>query len=192
VPPVASREQPAATVARTPASKVHPAALAELDAAMARLADGDRSASDRVFELLWPPLLAFANRALAGSAEAADAAQLALEKVFAQASSYDTSRPALAWALSIVSWECRTLRKKRARRREDALESVTEVAEDVAEKVDLAEALQAAMQALSPDDQAVLKAAFFEEQAQPRAPSFRKQKERALKRLRSLWSKLYV
>jgi RNA polymerase sigma factor (sigma-70 family) len=170
------------------------ASLAELDAAMARLADGDRSASERVFELLWPLLLAFATRALGGSAEAADAAQVALEKVFAQASSYDLARPALAWALSIVSWECRTVRKKQARRREDALEPMHELrpSDDVEEKADLAEALHAALILLSPEDQAVLKEAFFEEQTQPRAASFRKRQERALKRLRSLWSKLYA
>ena len=79
-------------------------ALHILDAAMLRLADGDRSASSSVFSALWPELVTFAERALGKGPDADDAAQQALEKIFAQAADYDPGRSALAWALAITAW----------------------------------------------------------------------------------------
>src|SRR2546425_10904070 len=89
---------------------------AELRRLMARLADGDRAAFGPAFALLWPRLRAFAARYVA-VADAEDAAQAALLRVFSRASEYDPERDALAWALGIAAWECRTLRRKRERRR---------------------------------------------------------------------------
>jgi hypothetical protein len=77
---------------------------------MVRLADGDRGAFGPLYDTLWPVLLGFARRALAGSPDAEDAAQTALMKVFSRACDFDPSRDALSWVLGIAAFECRTLR----------------------------------------------------------------------------------
>src|SRR5437588_2677011 len=86
---------------------------------MARLADGEREAFPAVFAALWPALRAFAERLLCDGALAEDAAQSALLRVFARAGEFDPERDALAWAFGVLAFECRTLRKQSARRRED-------------------------------------------------------------------------
>ena len=46
---------------------------------------------------------------LKNEADAADAAQEAMQKVFTRAHQYDPTRHALPWALAIAAWECRTV-----------------------------------------------------------------------------------
>jgi RNA polymerase sigma-70 factor (ECF subfamily) len=101
------------------AAQVLDAERAELRRLMERLADGDRGAFRPAFDLLWPRLRAFGLRYARADGE--DAAQQALLRVFSRASEYDRERDALAWALGIAAWECRTFRRKRQRRREDAV-----------------------------------------------------------------------
>jgi DNA-directed RNA polymerase specialized sigma24 family protein len=103
-----------------------------LDALMARLAEGDRSAFSPVFERLWPPALRLCANMLKNDADAADAAQHAMEKILVRASDYDPSRPALPWALAIASWECRTILRRRFRRREISDDSIQWLAAGVA------------------------------------------------------------
>src|SRR5262245_57529195 len=86
---------------------------------MARLADGDREAFDPLYETLWPVVHRFAERALAGAPAAEDAAQTALLNVFSRASEFDAERDALSWVLEIVAYECRTIRQRARRRREE-------------------------------------------------------------------------
>ena len=93
-------------------------ARAELDALMARLADGDRAAFTPVFRALWAPMVRFCRTLTNNEADAADAAQMAMEKLLERAHEYDPKRPAMPWALAIAGWECRTLARKRSRRRE--------------------------------------------------------------------------
>jgi RNA polymerase sigma-70 factor (ECF subfamily) len=90
----------------------------DLDTPIARLAEGDRSAFTPAFRLLWPRMRDLCRSLLKNEADAADAAQQALEKVLTRSAEYDRSRPALPWALAIAAWECRTLLRKRSRRRE--------------------------------------------------------------------------
>ncbi len=172
-------------------------ALRELDAAMVRLADGDRSACSSVFAILWTELIGFAERALGRGPDADDAAQQALEKIFDQAADYDRERSALAWALAITAWECRTTLQRRRRRREDPLEhagavrSSTLDPEETAMQSAMLVALRASLAGLSTSDQKTLEEAFFRETDGPHAPAFRKRKERALSRLRSAWRKIH-
>src|SRR6476469_2073481 len=91
---------------------------AQLDSLLVQLAEGDRAAFTVVFRLLWPPLLRLCRSMLKNDADAADAAQQALEKVLTRSSDYDRRRPGMPWALGIAAWECRTFARKRARRRE--------------------------------------------------------------------------
>src|SRR6185503_749365 len=85
---------------------------------MARLADGDREAFHPVFVRLWPLLRAFVGRH-PPVADAEDAAQEALVKVFARAAEFDPARDALSWAFAIAAYEVKTARRKRQRRREE-------------------------------------------------------------------------
>ena len=72
------------------------AARAELQGDLSRLADGDRAAFDPVFARLWPVLRDLAQRHLP-AADAEDAAQRALLRLFERASEFDPGRDALAW-----------------------------------------------------------------------------------------------
>lgn len=161
-----------------------------LQRVMGRLADGDRSAFEPVFTVLWPILRGFAARALSGLAEAEDAAQSALLKVFARAAEFDPQRDALSWVLGIAAYECRTLRKSRLRRREELTaappeSSQMDTPEDAAIDRDLHAAAARIVGALSALDAETLLAAARGE----RDPSatFRKRLERAIQRFRKHW-----
>lgn len=176
-----------------------------LDALMAQLADGDRSVFRAVFQRLWPPVERLCARLLQNPADAADAAQEALQKILERApADYDRSRPALPWALAIAGWECRTLARKRQRRRESPVElGEQRLADphDVEQAFAQRELSQAALEALgqlSEVDRETLLATFWEEAAasapSPAAPSpaaVRKRRERALGRLRDVFRRLY-
>ena len=167
-----------------------PGARAALQRGMCRLADGDREAFAPVFAALWPVLRAFSARALPVAAEAEDAAQSALVKVFARAAEFDPRREALPWALGIAAYECRTLRKARARRREDATRASPEpvdarTPEDSAIERDLQAVAAEVLGGLRALDAETLLAAARGE----RDPSatFRKRLERAVARFREEW-----
>ena len=182
-----------------------PTAPDPLDALMAQLADGDRSVFRAVFQRLWPPIERLCTRLLQNPADAADAAQEALQKILERApSDYDRTRPALPWALAIAGWGCRTLARKRQRRREagpeELLEHAPAEAEDAEEIFAQRELSRAALEALgelSEVDRETLLGTFWEEaaahSAQP-APSpaaVRKRRERSLGRLRNAFRRLY-
>jgi len=81
---------------------------ADIDGLMARLAEGDRSVFTLVFTRLWEPTLRLCQSLLKNEADASDAAQEAMQKILERAGDYDSSRPAMPWALAIAAWECRT------------------------------------------------------------------------------------
>lgn len=167
---------------------------AELDSLLAQLAEGDRAAFTGVFRILWQPVLRLCTNMLGNEADAADAAQQALEKILVRCSDYDRTRHALPWALAIAAWECRTLARKRTRRRELPEEVVPELAtasEDDLTRRELVAAAVAAMGELSPEDREVLVATFWEEAASVTGATLRKRRERALKRLRDTFKRLY-
>lgn len=172
-------------------------ALHKLDASMVRLADGDRSACSSVFGLLWPELTRFAERTLGQGPDASDAAQQALEKIFSQAADYDRDRSALAWALAITAWECRSVLQRRRRRREAPLDAMGAAQSSSVDPGEAAEqramllALRTTLSGLSASDQKTLEEAFFRESDGAQAPAFRKRKERALIRLRAAWRKIH-
>ena len=167
---------------------------AELDSLLAQLADGDRAAFTDVFRQLWPPVLRLCTSMLKHEADAADAAQQALEKILVRCSDYDRKRPALPWALAIAAWECRTLARKRTRRRElpedDAPELGTDSENELTRR-ELVAAGIAALGELSAEDREVLVATFWEEAASVTGATLRKRRERALKRLRDTFKRLY-
>jgi RNA polymerase sigma-70 factor (ECF subfamily) len=167
---------------------------AQLDSLVARLADGDRAAFTPVFQLLWQPVLRLCSSMLRNDADAADAAQQALEKVLTRCGDYDRKRPALPWALAIAAWECRTFARKRTRRREIPDEQAPEAGVGSEEELAQRELLQAAVAALgelSRQDQEALVSTFWEEATHVTGATLRKRRERALKRLRDTFKRLY-
>ena len=167
----------------------------DLDSLMARLADGDRSAFTPVFRSLWPRTLRMCMAIVKNESDAHDAAQQSMEKILSRASEYDPSRPALPWAMAIAAWECRTILRKRARRRElpedSAEEPMTLAAEDDLVLRDLVRAGLDAMGQLSASDKETIIATFWGESATASDAALRKRRERALHRLREAFRKIY-
>jgi RNA polymerase sigma-70 factor (ECF subfamily) len=181
-----------------------PGGPAELDLLVARLADGDRSVFPQVFARLWPPIRRLCQSLLQNEADAADAAQEALQKILERApADYDRSRPALPWALAIAGWECRTLLRKRQRRRELPERDAPEPAVDPEQRFvqqDLSRAALEALGSLSEADRETLIATFWAEagsapdgapDSAPAAATVRKRRQRALARLRDTFRRLY-
>jgi len=167
----------------------------ELGTLLARLADGDRSVFSLVFKQLWSPTHRFCKSLLKNDADASDAAQQAMEKILERASDYDPDRPAMPWALAIAAWECRTLQRRRFRRREadeqEMGEPASEGVEETIQERDLARAALTAMGELSKLDQETLFASFGDDSASATGATLRKRRERALDRLRGAFRRLY-
>jgi len=167
----------------------------ELELAFGRLADGDRAALDSVFATLSPLVRAFCNK-LVGPTLGEDAAQLSLVKVFERASDFETDRKVLPWVFAIAAWECRTLRTKARRSKEQTGEVLdkaddAESPESTAAELEIVNAALQAMGTLSAADQQALRDAFWDHDGAPRPAAARKQKERAVSRLRLALRRLY-
>jgi RNA polymerase sigma-70 factor (ECF subfamily) len=167
----------------------------ELDALMARLAEGDRSVFNDVFRRLWPSTLRLCTSLVKNDADGADAAQLAMVKILERASDYDPARPALPWALAIAAWECRTIKRWRQRRHEAPVEDAERVETAGSEQElvdrDLLRAACTSMGELSALDQETLLSTFWDEGGPGSGATARKRRERALGRLRSTFRRLY-
>jgi RNA polymerase sigma-70 factor (ECF subfamily) len=170
---------------------VTPEARAEIQALLIRLSEGDRSAIEPAFRALWPILSRFSARALGGAAEAEDAAQQAIVKVFGQVAGFDRTKDAVAWTLTIASYECRTVRRRTGRRREDALDppahgATEETPEAIAVQRELEQAARDVLGSLREEDARAILAAVGD--ARPAGDAtFRKRLQRALGRLRLAW-----
>ena len=173
------------------------AARQVLSQLMIRLADGDRSVFDDVYAQLWPIVTAFCGKTLS-VADAEDAAQQALLKVFDRAATFERDRDALTWALSIAVWEVKTIRKRYQRNKTTALEeqplpTAYDDPEGLNAERQIVEGAQQVLGQLSAQDQETLLATFHEENPDVVAgATFRKRRERALTRLRAAWSRIYA
>jgi RNA polymerase sigma-70 factor (ECF subfamily) len=160
---------------------------------MGQLANGDRTAVATVFHSLWPAMRMWCRRWLP-AADADDAAQQAMLKLFAQSSSFDRDGDALSWALSVATWECKTIRKRHARRsghETDVALTQTETPESLlldAERLQVAELL---LKSVDADERALLDQLFVGERTAPKSAAVRKRKQRVLERVRAAWRKLY-
>lgn len=166
--------------------------------ALARLADGDRSAFAVLMTDLWPVVLAFARRTVREAADAEDVAQEVFVKIAARIADYDRSRDGLTWVYAIAAFEVRTHLRRLQRRRE-----VPPIAED-AEPVDPAPSpidlmideevstiLAGALGELSDADRALLGVGERNADAGLSGAAIRKRRQRALDKLRTVWSKIY-
>jgi RNA polymerase sigma-70 factor (ECF subfamily) len=86
---------------------------ADLDALLARLANGDRTAFDPLYAALRPRAERLAHMKLGDMAS--DVAQSALLKVFARASEFEPGRPCLPWFYGIVANEIQAAWRRSAR-----------------------------------------------------------------------------
>ncbi len=164
---------------------------------MVRLANGDRRALRPVFDALHPLVLGWCRRMLRNDADAEDATQLALEKLFFQVSAFDARGDALGWALAVATAECRTLARKRTRRRETSDAPLADLAVDgeaerSVAREELRGALGEVLETMKPEDLQTL-LAWMEVKPRPEVPgsTFRKRLERAVHRLRGAWRARY-
>lgn len=163
---------------------------------MSRFADGDRAAFRVIFDGLWPAIVELTTRLVGDNAEAEDAAQRALIKVFHRISQLDPTRDGVAWALTIAAYEALTVRNHRARRRERGADLDPEViVDDAGSPRDhvIASQLRSAMHAvlgeLAARDQEALQA-MLDGDGSP-GETQRKRRFRALTRLRAAWRRTH-
>jgi len=162
-----------------------------LQESLSSLARGDREAFTPVFDLLWPIYRRFARQHLS-EADADDAAQEALLKLFVRADEFDSSRDAAAFAIGVAYHEIRTWRRKHWRRREDSSESDGVGAEaphpeDALAEREADEMIEWGLSRLSPADRETLTLYAHDERAgSVSAVTFRKRVQRALGRLRAI------
>lgn len=173
---------------------------AALHADFSRLAAGDRAVIDAVFDRAEPAVRALAARMLPRPEDAEEASQQALLKLFERAGEFDPERgEALAWILGVAAWECRTLRQRNRRSREDATAelpagaSAGQSPEEDAERRELLAALESVLGTLRPADRAVLEAALERRVRPAVAPgTFRQRLRRARLRLQQAWEGMYA
>jgi len=164
-----------------------------LDELLARLRSGDRSAFDPAYELIGPVVMAFIRKGLSVEAERDDAFQNTMLRVFGRVSDYQAGTDPHAWVLTLAAFEVATLRKRSAREhvRQEGEAALTGLpgSDDLEASVLARESLhrlEGAVAQLSASDQRVL----LSVEEGPRPPRERKQKQRALERLRQLWRAL--
>lgn len=150
-----------------------------------------------VFDGLHPVVLRWCRRMLRNDADAEDATQVTLEKLFFKVSHFDVRGDALGWALALATAECRTLARKQFRRRETSDASLAALpVESEAERSllheEMTKALVAVLGTLKPEDVQTL-LAWVEMEPRPAIPgaTFRKRLERAAHRLRAAWRGRY-
>ncbi len=164
---------------------------AEIQRLMTAAADGERAAVEPLFSALWPLTVGYATRFLGNASLAEDVAQESLVKLFGQLERFDRERDALTWALTHATWQCRTERRKHARRGET--DEVVEDSVDERHRHEERELVRVALDTLAslPErDRDVIAAVLTDDDELRRslAPAtFRKRLERALARFRTSW-----
>jgi RNA polymerase sigma-70 factor (ECF subfamily) len=139
---------------------------AQLDSLLVQLADGDRAAFTVVFQILWQPVLRLCRSMLKNDADAADAAQQALEKVLTRCGDYDSKAASDAVGTRHRSLGMPNVCSPASRRRELAEEQAPELGAGSEDELAQRELMQAAVEALgelSPPDREALVATFWEE-----------------------------
>jgi RNA polymerase sigma-70 factor (ECF subfamily) len=158
---------------------------------LAAVAEGDRDAFDPLFAALWPVVSGYCARLLGDAVLGEDAAQEVLIRVLTRAAEYDPERDALTWVLGVATWQVRTARRTRGRRREVGLVAAPDAgAAPPVEDRDLVRAAVAAVAELPAADAATIAAAILDDdvaRAGIAPATFRKRLERALVRLRTAW-----
>ncbi len=163
---------------------------------MAALADGERRAFDPVYRTLWPVLVRFVAVMSTDRVIAEDVAQQALLRILGRASTFDRTKDALAWSMTIAVNEYRSYRRKLGKPAADQREwALAEPIDDdtpeaIAVRDNLRDAARAVISRLRPQDLEVLVAALYDSQRPPLlAAAFRKRLQRAVTNTRTLWKR---
>ena len=171
---------------------------AELSRHLAALADGDRRAFDPAYRTLWPLLVRFITALSGDPSLAEEIAQRAMLKIFSRVVTFDSTRDALAWSMTIALNEYRSYRRQRANSMstldESALAQVPEndTPEAMAIRSNLQEAAREILTALRETDREAITAALYEGSRPTVSPAaFRKRLQRAVARARQLWQSRY-
>lgn len=150
-----------------------------------------------VFDGLHPVVRSFCRRMLRNEADAEDATQVTLERLFFKVSDFNPRGDALGWALAMATAECRTVARKRSRLRETsdaplALFGTESEAERGLLHAEMKKALEEVLGTLKPEDTQTL-LAWVQLEPRPEVPgaTFRKRLERAVRRLRTAWRERY-
>jgi RNA polymerase sigma factor (sigma-70 family) len=169
-----------------------------LNRSMAASADGDRDAFDPVYRTLWPLLVKMITSLSGDRMIAEDVAQQAMLKILGRVSTFDCSKDALAWTMTIAVNEYRSYRRKVGNRAMNQGEwLLAESADDatpeaIAIRNNLREAARTVMGQLPPRDLEVVVAAMYDGQRPPlAAAAFRKRLQRALANTRVIWKRLH-
>lgn len=162
---------------------------------MTKLGQGDRSAFDYVYQHAWGPCLSLARSFLSTEEDAKDAAQAAFLKVFSRAHQYDARKDALTWFFTLVVFECKTLHKRKLRRKEvdSEIEYLADEGWELERKViekKMRLHARELIKDLTPLDQKVIFQVINDEN-QDKGTLFRKRLERALKRFKQAWEQKY-
>jgi len=75
---------------------------------MMRLKEGDRSAIQEVYSLVWKPVCSFVSRWVSDSSAVEDIAQQSLIKLYEQAPNYNPEKNPWAWLMTIAYWEIKS------------------------------------------------------------------------------------
>lgn len=170
-----------------------------LDAAMAKLALGDRAQFSYVFSELWPLVSRSCSAWLNDADDGEDAAQRALITLMSRAHEYRAGESALAWALTLGAWECRTIRRRRQRSRLEPLAQAEDQAssgpspEAQSSTRELGRMATALLVELTVDERVMVEAALLDDGPTdgPVPSVVRKRKQRAFERLRGLWRRIH-
>jgi RNA polymerase sigma-70 factor (ECF subfamily) len=169
-----------------------------LNRSIAALADGERGAFDPAFRILWPLLVKVITVISQDRMIAEDIAQQAMLRILARVSTFDRSKDALAWSMTIAVNEYRSYRRKLGNRAADdgkwilAEPTNVETPEAIAIRNNLRDAIRAVMDHLPPRELEVVVAAMYDGQRPPiEAAAFRKRLQRALAQARQIWKRYY-
>src|SRR5258708_27096511 len=145
----------------------------QLSRSMAELADGDRRAFDPVYRTLWPLLVRFVTVISGDRMMAEDMAQQAMLKILARVSTFDRSKDAAAWSMTIAVNEYRSYRRKLGNRAAVqgawALEEPTDddTPEAIAIRNNLSDGARPGMGQMTPADLEVVVAPMYDGQPPP-------------------------
>lgn len=158
---------------------------------MRELADGDRGSFDVVFAGVVPVARKVAGAMLGSTADADDAVQHAMTKLFAKASTFEPDGDVVRWAVALTAWEARSIGKRRAREQARSVAMGPELRdsgaspEHIAAHAEALAALAHLLGQVNDEDRAAL---LGETAGNATA---RKRKQRATARLKALWRKYY-
>ncbi len=151
------------------------------------LAQGDRTALDSVYRALWPPILQFCTSILRDPTDGEDVAQQTLLKFMDQVQNYDGETDPVQGAKAIAYWQCKSHLRKSWRlasrsRATSSSDHQPATQQQELEQKEQYQRLQGALTQLTNTERSAIQQLLTGNS--PTGQTFRKQKQRAITRLR--------